>query len=215
MSATARAATARPTTARRGPTPARAGARRRPVLTEVPAAPSAVAGNGVFALIVIGLLVGGMGVLLVLNTTLAAGAFELGRLTSTQNQLAVSEQQLLQQVALEESPVSLQTRANALGMVPVAAPVFLRLADGAVLGDTAPAGAESRAQRASNLPSSGGVPAATSAGTTAARNATARSTVTTARARSGSDAAVADAGTGTSTGTDAALPDPTTGGTGR
>jgi hypothetical protein len=175
-----------------------------------------VAGNGVFALIVVGLLVAGMGVLLVLNTTLAAGAFELGSLARTQNQLAVSEQQLLQQVALEESPVSLQTRANALGMVPVAAPVFLRLADGAVLGDAAPAGVATRAQRASNLPSSGGVPTATSAGTATARSTvTTAKAATTAKARTGTDAAVADPGTGTRTGTDAAVPDPTTGGTGR
>ena len=83
---------------------------------------------------VLGMLVGGMGVLLVLNTSLAQGAFELGALTKTQGALAVQEQHLLQQVALEESPDALQVRASALGMVPVAAPVFLRLSDGAVLG---------------------------------------------------------------------------------
>ena len=77
MSATARAAAARPSAARRRPTPAKAAARRRPTLTEVPAAPAAVAGAGVFALVVVGMLVAGMGVLLVLNTSLAQGAFEL------------------------------------------------------------------------------------------------------------------------------------------
>jgi hypothetical protein len=132
MSATARVARTAP--ARRRPTPAAPAARRRPILTEVPAAPAVVAGRGVFALAVLGMLVAGMGVLLVLNTSLAQGAFELGALTKTQGALAVQEQHLLQQVALEESPDALQVRASALGMVPVAAPVFLRLSDGAVLG---------------------------------------------------------------------------------
>jgi hypothetical protein len=76
-----------------------------------------------------------MGVLLVLNTTLAQGAFEIGSLESAQHALAVQEQQLQQTVALQESPEALQARAARLGMVPAASPVFLRLADGAVLGD--------------------------------------------------------------------------------
>jgi hypothetical protein len=113
---------------------ARAAARRRPSLVEVPAATPSVAGNGMFAVVVVGLLLAGMAVLLVLNTSLSSGAFEIGALTRTQNQLAVQEQQLLQRVALEESPESLQHRADLLGMVPVTAPVFLRLADGKVLG---------------------------------------------------------------------------------
>jgi hypothetical protein len=85
-----------------------------------------------------------MVMLLVLNTTLAQGAFEISSLTSTQNQRAVQEQQLLQQVALEEAPDSLQKRASALGMVAVTSPVFLRLADGAVLGIPHPATAAPR-----------------------------------------------------------------------
>jgi len=113
---------------------ARAAARRRPSLVEVPAPAPSVAGNGTFAVVVVGMLLAGMAVLLVLNTSLSSGAFEIGALTRTQNQLAVQEQQLLQRVALEESPESLQHRADLLGMVPVTAPVFLRLADGKVLG---------------------------------------------------------------------------------
>ena len=156
MSATARAAATRPSAARRRPAPAKTTSRRRPTLTEVPAAPAAVAGAGVFALVVVGMLVAGMGVLLVLNTSLAQGAFELGALNKTQAQLAVQEQQLVQQLALVESPDALQRRANDLGMVPVAAPVFLRLADGVVLGTPVPAKALSGADRAQALPSTGG-----------------------------------------------------------
>jgi hypothetical protein len=124
-------------------------------LTPVPAAPAAVAGNGVFALVVVGMLVTGMGVLLVLNTSLAQGAFELGALNSAKSHLAVQEQQLLQQVALSESPEALQHRADVLGMVPVSAPVFLRLADGAILGTPVPAKAVTPAQRATGIPSTG------------------------------------------------------------
>ena len=187
MSATARAATSRPSTARRRPTPVRTTSRRRPALVEVPQARAAVAGNGVFALVVLGMLVTGMGVLLVLNTTLAQGAFEISALTSAQHKLAVSEQLLLQQVALAESPESLQGRADALGMVPVASPVFLRLADGAVLGTPVAAKAGPRTSAGSSLPSTGGVAPAT-AGTTASKPAP---TAPTAKPATG-DAAVAD-----------------------
>jgi hypothetical protein len=145
---------------------ARAAARRRAQIVALPDPRPAVAGNGVFALVVVGMLVGGMVMLLVLNTSLAQGAFEIGTLTRTQNQLAVQEQQLLQEVARAEAPESLQARANALGMVPVAAPVFLRLADGAVLGIPRPAKASRPV-----LPKTGAAPDAvtSSSGTTAAR----------------------------------------------
>ena len=150
MSSTARSATPRPSrapsarttrsatsrsAAGRSPSSRPAAPRtRRPALSAAPAPRASVAGNGMFALVVVGILLAGMVMLLVLNTTLAQGAFEISSLSRTQNQLAVQEQQLLQQVALEEAPDSLQKRAAALGMVPVTSPVFLRLADGAVLG---------------------------------------------------------------------------------
>ena len=194
MSATARAATTRTTTSRAARTrpatrtsagaaarrpagrpAARTAARSRPTLREVPAARPAVAGNGTFALIVVAMLVGGMGVLLVLNTSLAQGAFEIGALTRAQHDLAVQEQQLQQTVALAESPESLQARATKLGMVPASSPVFLRLADGAVLGDPK---------------------AATRARTSSART-TAPSSTDAAVADTPSDGAVADPATPT------------------
>ena len=160
MSATARAAAARPSAARRRPAPSRTAVRRRPALTAVPSAPATVAGRGVFALVVLGMLVAGMGVLLVLNTSLAQGAFELGALSTTRNALAIQEQQLLQQVALEESPDALQARATTLGMVPVSAPVFLRLADGAVLGTPSAAVGAPRPHATASVPVTGGSAAA-------------------------------------------------------
>jgi len=230
MSATARAARTAP--ARRRPTPAAPAARRRPILTEVPAAPAAVAGRGVFALVVLGMLVAGMGVLLVLNTSLAQGAFELGALTKTQGALAVQEQHLLQQVALAESPDALQVRASSLGMVPVAAPVFLRLSDGAVLGTPTAAVGVPRARVTTFAPVTGASATTTTqipAGTTpqaptgatsqvvvgaSTRSATTTpSTVTAAKANpmtATPDAPKASAATGAKpkAGSDAAVADP-------
>lgn len=153
----ARTAPRRPSSA--GPA-ARAAARRRAQIVALPDPKPAVAGTGVFALVVVGMLVGGMVLLLVLNTSLAQGAFEISTLTRTQNQLAVQEQQLLQDVARAEAPESLQARANALGMVPVEAPVFLRLADGAVLGIPKPAKGIRPA-----LPKTGAAPSAVTSST--------------------------------------------------
>ena len=98
-----------------------------------------VAGATTFAIVVVVLLALGMGVLLLLNTTLAQGAFEIDRLQRENSSLQIREQTLAQQVAQAESPVSLQAKADALGMVSAGAPVFLRMSDGKVLGDATPA----------------------------------------------------------------------------
>ena len=179
----ARPATRRPSSG--GPA-TRAAARRREHISVVPAARPAVAGNGVFVLVVVGMLVGGMVVLLVLNTSLAQGAFEIGTLSKTQGRLAVQEEELLQDVARAEAPEALQRRANQLGMVPVTSPVFLRLADGAVLGIPKPATAVAK-------------PALPATGTTAGPAAKTSTTSTAAR----TDAAKADPAPVT----DAAKPD--------
>ena len=198
MSATARVAA--PHTPR-----TRAGARAS--LTVAPEARAAVAGNGIFALVVVGLLLAGMVMLLVLNTSLAQGSFEIGSLTKTQDALAVSEQQLLQQVARAEAPESLQARATELGMVPVSSPVFLRLADGAVLGTPTPAvrlarpaGTNSPAAPAAVTTTTPTKTATTPQPATAkpatAKAATAKAaTAKTAATTASSDGAVADPGT--------------------
>ena len=194
MSSTARSATVRPTGARpseRSHVAARAAARRRPMLVEVPAPAAAVAGRGVFSLVVVALLLSGMGGLLILNTTLAQGAFEINALTRAHNALAVQEQTLLQQVANEESPESLQKRADQLGMVPVSAPVFLRLADGAVLGTPVPAERIARKKPVTTLPTTGGSPSSSAGGGDAA----------VATTMTQIDGAVSDAATSTRSGT--------------
>jgi hypothetical protein len=204
MSATARAARPATRPSARSGVAARAAERRRatrPDLREVPAPAPTVAGAGVFALVVTGLLVGGMVLLLVLNTSLAQGAFEIGALSQEQRELAVTEQRLLQEVAVAEAPESLQREARRLGMVASESPVFLRLADGAVLGTPQPAeGVVRRAPRtvAGAPPSrSTSRPAAAAASTAAAASATAPAE------SAASDAAVADPAPQT----DAAVPD--------
>ncbi len=168
MSATARATATRP--ASRPSTPRSAPARtRRPALQEV-RAPGPVRGRQrhVRARSSRGCSCAGMLGLLVLNTTLAQGAFEIGSLTQVKRDLAVNEQRLLQTVAHAEAPESLQQRADALGMVPAQAPVFLRLADRTVLGRPTPAKAQPR--KASGAASAAKTPATTSDAATPTRS---------------------------------------------
>jgi len=198
MSATARATT-RPA-GRPQAKPATAGRPRRTPLREVPPPAPAVAGTGVFSLVVVGVLVLGMVLLLVLNTSLAAGAFEISSLTSQQRSLAVTEQRLLQDVARAEAPESLQARARDLGMVPVASPVFLRLADGKVLG--IPKAAQADPTR--RIPTTGGSAAtATKPEPQPSTKPSTTKTSTKPKPKPSGDAAVADP----ETVTDGAVPD--------
>ena len=103
----------------------------------------------------------------------------------------MQEQTLLQQVANEESPESLQKRADQLGMVPVSAPVFLRLADGAVLGTPVPAERIARKKPVTTLPTTGGSPSSSAGGGDAA----------VATTMTQIDGAVSDAATSTRSGT--------------
>ncbi|MBI1377544.1 MAG: hypothetical protein GC157_08700 [Frankiales bacterium] len=190
MSTAARSAPARPSSRRAGSPRPRPAARRRPQLVALPEPAPVVAGTGIFAAVVVGLLLSGMVVLLVLNTSLAQGAFELSSLSKAQSDLEDQEQQLLQDVALKESPEALQRRALQLHMVPVASPVFLRLSDGAVLGVPVAAAAPPRP-----APKQPAIDAASTSpdpsGATGAA-ATSSSTTTAAGRPAGIDAAVAD-----------------------
>lgn len=194
MSATARSARATTRPDRRPrPSPTTAGRPRRTPLREVPPPAPAVAGAGVFSLVVVGILVLGMVMLLVLNTTLASGAFEISALQSQQRDLAVKEQRLLQDVARAEAPESLQAKARQLGMVPVASPVFLRLADGKVLGIPQAA----QADPSLRIPATGTGPSAqptpsTAAPTPSASSAPSTAPTSKATTKPAGDAAVAD-----------------------
>lgn len=79
-----------------------------------------------------------IGVLL-LNTTMARGSYEARDLQSQIAQLAQTEQALLAELDEKSSAASLGARARALGMVQDSTPAFVRLADGAIIGDPTPA----------------------------------------------------------------------------
>ena len=92
------------------------------------------ASRGVFALIVGGLLSIGLVAMLLINTSLAQGAFVVSSLKAEQAKLSEQEASLTQEVTALAAPDSLEQQARALGMIPSQSPAFLSLADGSVLG---------------------------------------------------------------------------------
>ena len=117
------------------------GARRstRPNLRMVSPLRPERASRGVFALVVVGMLILGMIVILVINTSLAQGAFTLSELQGRQATLTQQEQALSQSVAGFSAPDNLEKIARAMGMVPSQSPVFLKLPHGRIVGNAKPA----------------------------------------------------------------------------
>ena len=87
-----------------------------------------------FVIFVVSLLAAGLVGLLLLNTELQSGTFDITRLNSQADQLRDQQEGLEKQVRTLESPQNLADRALRMGMVPNPNPVFLRLSDGRVLG---------------------------------------------------------------------------------
>lgn len=114
----------------------RAPARRAATPQPLRLVPAAVGhpGNGLFAALCMLLLVGGLVVLLLLNTAMAEGSFTLHRLQQTSGELTDTQEALTQAIDAQRSPANLATRAGKLGMVPSDSAAFLRLSDGKVLG---------------------------------------------------------------------------------
>jgi len=128
------------------PAPVRRGTGLRAVavpaaLTRPVARPVArpAASNGVFVLVVAGVLALGLLGLLALNTVIAQSSFVAHDLTNQAEDLAVRQQALQQEVARLEAPDQLARQARALGLVPAESPVFLDLASGRILGVPTPA----------------------------------------------------------------------------
>ena len=86
-----------------------------------------------------GVLALGMLAVLLLNTIISQGAFRQHELEIDLILLAEKEESLARQVQLAETPIEVEKKARELGMVPAAAPVFLRLSDGKILGEPVPA----------------------------------------------------------------------------
>ena len=113
---------------------ARAHRSKRPHLRMVSPLRPERASRGVFALVVTGLLIVGMVVILVINTSLAQGAFTVSELQSERAALAQEEQRLVEAVTAASAPELLEQQARDLGMVPSVSPVFLKVPSGRVLG---------------------------------------------------------------------------------
>ena len=75
---------------------------------------------------------------LLLSIAVAQGAYEIDGYQVRQAELEREHQKLAEDLDRVESPQYLAKNAEALGMVPNANPVYLRLSDGAVLGEPAP-----------------------------------------------------------------------------
>lgn len=90
-------------------------------------------GRAPFAILVVLLLALGLLGLLMLNTALNDGSFELTRLQKQTTQLTDQQQGLQQQIDQNAAPDALEKAARRLGMVPGGDPAFLQ-PDGKVLG---------------------------------------------------------------------------------
>ena len=105
----------------------------RPVPKHAPRVP--------FALLVLGLLVGGLVLLLMLNTASAANELRRHDLAAQDASVAAQVEQLHNEVAASAAPGNLARIAGQLGMVPAGNPAFLQIEpDGRVrvLGSAAP-----------------------------------------------------------------------------
>ncbi|MFD6970318.1 hypothetical protein [Streptomyces sp. NPDC059949] len=91
-----------------------------------------------FVLLVVALLAGGLISLLLLNSALNEGSFQLSKLRKETTVLTDEEQALQRDVDAYSAPDALQRRAQQLGLVPGGSPVFLG-PDGKVTGSAAPA----------------------------------------------------------------------------
>jgi hypothetical protein len=127
-----------------------------------------------FAVLVLAVLGIGLVILLLLNTALDRGAFELSAGQKRQSQLMDEQQQLELQIGALAAPGPLASQAAALGMVPNPQPAFLNPGSGAVLGSpsAAPTTASPPASPSpSRSPSASGSPSS-SASPNAAQNVT-------------------------------------------
>lgn len=91
-----------------------------------------------FVLLVVALLGGGLISLLLLNSALNQGSFQLSKLKRETTTLTDEEQALQRDVDGYSAPDALQRRAHELGLVPGGSPVFIG-ADGKVAGTASPA----------------------------------------------------------------------------
>jgi hypothetical protein len=119
----------------------RRGVPRAAQLAPLRVVPAAIrrTGGGVFAVLCITLLAAGLVALLMMNTALASGIYQVKDLQATSGTLTDQQEQLTQVVDDLRSPRNLADRAQQLGMVPAQSMAFVRLSDGAIIGVAQPA----------------------------------------------------------------------------
>lgn len=103
------------------------------------AAPARSRSRVPFVLLCMAVLAGALVSVLLLNTSMAHGAYEERELQSTIARLAEQEQALLAELDAKSSPGALAQRARKLGMVQDSTPAFLDLAVGKIIGAPTPA----------------------------------------------------------------------------
>ena len=165
------------------------------------------------------LLTAGLVAVLLLNTSMARGAFVLTELQTTSNELSDTQQALRHAIDDQSAPAELAKLALAQGMVPSSTAAFLRLSDGQVLGVAEPAKEDNGftvvAQAAPVVPAAGSthVPATAKppeSGTTVTTEGTITRTTTTAVTSEGVETTVTsvDSATGATTSTTTRSPLP-------
>lgn len=125
---------------RPGDQPVPGGGREAPAAAPVPqraAARPRVRSRTPFVLLLIGLLGGGLVCLLLINTTLAQGSFQITAMQHKNADLAQQEQALQQQITQEQSPASIAARARQLGMRPTGRLRFIDLKTGRIFSQPA------------------------------------------------------------------------------
>lgn len=110
----------------------------RPPLRVV-APPRRRAGRVPFIIFCSVLMTLGLGALLALNLSLVSGSYTLHDLGARVEAVRAEEAELTEKVALQSTSTRLAERATELGMVSGGTPAYLRLSDGAVLGNPTPA----------------------------------------------------------------------------
>jgi hypothetical protein len=135
-----------------------------------------------FALLLAGLIVGGMSLLLLLNTASAANEVKRHDIAVQDDSIAAQVQELQNQVAESAAPQNLAAAAAALGMVPALNPAFLVVAsDGAVRVLGSPAAASPPYVAPPPAPHTHPASPTKSSSPSAAKTAPATSTTTTTK----------------------------------
>lgn len=111
-----------------------------PILEAVPVSvPKGRMSTKAFSMVIVGIFAAGLLITLQVQVMAGAASFKKHSLEIQLSDLSAQRQALESEVALGESPDQLMTKARKLGMVPAAAPVFIRLSDHKILGKPIPA----------------------------------------------------------------------------